>query len=281
MTRSTRLGLSAFRWKRLAAVGAVASAALLSGTAHAQEPTNGPGWAFGSWGGEIAVATVSVSALAGGTFLPQRHSRLGPDMAHPFSEGPDGWSYVTAFAAPIVLGTGAYFIEGYLRSGTGPASIDKPYAMALMPLLIEAESVALAEGMTEMLKHAVGRCRPRAWHDDKCDGASEDDFAAFPSGHTSFPSAFAGARLVFALRSEGSEVTALRWINFGLTEASAIATASLRVEAGAHSVTDVVGGWAVGHLAGIGVALMHPMLRSRGLGSIAVGPTSVTWMGSF
>ena len=61
------------RFARALPLAAGTAAVLLAGgTARAQDPTNGPGWAFGSWGGEIAVATVSLGAFLAGWATPQR-----------------------------------------------------------------------------------------------------------------------------------------------------------------------------------------------------------------
>lgn len=254
---------------------------LLPRVAHAQQ-TNGPSWAFDSWGGEVAIAAISAATGATSLAIPQARRTRAPDDPHPDNDTASLASHITAFAGPLTLGAGMYFLEWRLRL----EDVRAPHAWAFVPFLIEAEAIALSGGITEILKRAVGRCRPRSWNattetcDDDGTSSSDDNFAAFPSGHTAFASTLAGVRLVLAARSTGTTLTALRWINYGVTEGLAIATGGLRVNAGAHSVTDVLAGWALGHAAGIGVALMHPMKTSP-YGHVAVGPGSVSWSGAF
>lgn len=265
-----------------AATALLAVPLLVAPAAACAQTTNGPTWAFDSWGGEVAVATLSAATGVTSLFLPQSRRRRAPDDPRPDDDASSIASHITAIAAPLSLGAGMYFLDWRLRVD----DIRTPHAWALLPVLVEGEAIALSGGLTEIIKRAVGRCRPRNWDAATAtcadDGTSDSDdhFAAFPSGHTSFVSTLAGVRLVMAARSTGSTLTALRWIHFGATEALSIATGGLRVTAGAHSVTDVLAGWALGHAVGIGVALMHPM-RLTPYGHIAIGPGRVSWSGAF
>ena len=234
---------------------AAASLALLSTPALADppgEPSNLPHWAFGSGYGELGLGAVSVLSL-GLNLVPPRHSGLGPDAARAFDPGYDTASYVTAFAVPAFAVIVSAGIESSVWSGLG-----QPETSANRAVLIELESFMLAEGLTGGLKAIVGRCRPRAWDGHACSTSDSDNFAAFPSGHTSGVSAIAGANLGLAIRSHG-KLARLRWTTFVLAELTAIATAALRVGAGAHSVTDVLGGFVLGNGTGVGVAYLHAM----------------------
>lgn len=249
------LGMFDLRRSRRALLAAgMASVLLVNAPARADEPSNGPGWTYGGGYGEAVLAAASFASLSL-NLVPPRHSNLGPDAAHAADQGYGTASYATAFVLPAVtllIGSG---VESELWSGLGAGS---PEARANRAVLIQLESFALAEGMTGGLKAAVGRCRPFAWNGQACKPSDKDNFAAFPSGHTSGVSALAGTNLVLAIRSHG-RLARLRWATFLLTEIAALATAALRVGAGAHSWTDVLGGWAIGHGAGMGVAFLHPM----------------------
>lgn len=264
---------SLFGWSGAAAL----AVAVITGDARADEATNRFSPAFSSWGGEIAVGAVSIGTGITGFLLPQTRRGLAPDQARPDDDGLEAASWVTAIA-PAGFHLATYFLEWRLR-----ASDDQDaHAWAFMPMLVEAEAVSLAMGTTQIVSRAVGRCRPRAWDDvhETCPSGDDDSFASLPSIGTTIPSALAGSRLVFALRSKGSALTAMRWINYGATEVLALASGGLNVGAGAGSITDVLAGWAIGHAAGIGVALMHPMGPAP-LGRVAIGPGSVSWSGAF
>jgi membrane-associated phospholipid phosphatase len=280
--RSYTLATQSRAW-RLAKWGCTTAAALgmmlVETPARADEPMSGPrfvpGWAGDVPVGEIVLGAASVGGL-GFYLLPQNKGKWGPDAAHARQATSDAASYGTAFTLPLVVGFSTWLIEGSMLRD---ARVSAPYARALLPLLIEVESLALAVGLTGAIKSIAGRCRPRSWSNETKMCASDDDeeYAAFPSGHTSLSSALAGTRLVLAIRSNG-RLRGLRWVAFGLTEAAAITTAVLRVTAGAHSTSDVAGGWGLGHVVGAGVALMHSTVP---IGRIAVGPTGVNWSGTF
>lgn len=271
--RASKLSCSLVGWSAAAAL----AAAVLAGDARADEAANRFAPAFSSWGGEIAVGAVSIGTGLTGFLLPQTRRDLAPDQARPLDERLDTASWVTALV-PAGFHLATYFLEWRLRADDDQDA----HAWAFMPLLVEAEAVSLAMGTTQIVSRAVGRCRPRAWDavHETCPVADDDDFASLPSLGTTIPSALAGSRLVFALRSKGTALTAMRWINYGATEVLALASGGLGVGAGAGSITDVLAGWAIGHAAGIGVALMHPMGPAP-LGRVAIGPGSVTWSGAF
>jgi membrane-associated phospholipid phosphatase len=215
------------------------------------EPVSRPDWAFGELGAEIALGAGTLGSLAF-WFLPQKESEWGPAEAREESEA---WGIAADFSGAwlgsvsgMISGWGlevSYYNEHHLRDG---------YLNALRTTIIDGEATSLASGLTFLLKRTTGRCRPRAYHDGKCDG---DEYDAFPSGHTAPVAALAGVRLVLALGS--TQFVSQRWVAFGVTEAGSIATAAFRVLAGAHSWDDVLGGWILGHATGSLMALAHPL----------------------
>ena len=88
----------------------------------------------------------------------------------------------------------------------------------------------------------------------------------------------AGVQLALAIRSSGAP--GFRYASFAVAESAAIATAFLRVAAGAHSWEDVTVGWVLGHATGIAVAYTHPMVDiSPARGALpSYAPTSFSIM---
>src|SRR5262249_53540363 len=147
---------------------------------------------------EGAFATASVISLTS-YLLPQHRSTIGPDARHEYVRAPDYVSYGTALVVPGLAMVIGYFVEG---ASWQNYRATKPWGRAAYVPIIQLESFALAEGLTGAIKATVGRCRPLAWASDKqgCKIDAEDNFAAFPSGHTSGVAAVAGANFVIALR---------------------------------------------------------------------------------
>ncbi len=226
--------------------------ALGGGSAEAQQP-NGPDYAFGSPGGEVALTALSALSLAAFA-LPQRQGQWAPSSERPAHEGFEAASdFVGGGIGASWQLVGSYGLEvGYYEQH----QVDDALGRAFRTSLIDLQAMALATGVTMVLKRVSGRCRPRAWHDGSCGPEPEHD--AFPSGHVTPVSAVAGSHLLLALRSDGDPLR--RQLAFGFAEAASVATALLRVLAGAHSWEDVVAGWAVGHASGALVSIAHPMV---------------------
>jgi membrane-associated phospholipid phosphatase len=192
-------------------------------------------------------------------------------------------SGLTAFATPVVISLASWYVEGWMLHD---AHAPNPYTTALMSTLVDIEAIGFAEMSTGITKAIAGRCRPRSWKTlpngtSACvpdSGNPSEEYRAFPSGHTAAPSALAGARFVTAVRAKG-RFKKLHWVTFAFAEAASFATAALRVDAGAHSWSDVFAGWAIGHLAGAGIAAVHfPQPR---LGRLGLSPAGFTWSGAF
>ncbi|MBV6519936.1 MAG: hypothetical protein MNPFHGCM_00039 [Gemmatimonadaceae bacterium] len=124
-------------------------------------------------------------------------------------------------------------------------------------------SVVTAGLLTSLIKGGVGRVRPRALVNDieayqPGKGFFNNDFASFPSGHTS--SAFAAATVLAAGLSK-AQPRHSRWIRLGLYGAAAAVGLS-RMYENAHWASDVFAGAAIGTLSGMHVvrqrAVAHP-----------------------
>lgn len=256
--------------------------ALLWGAPAAAQrsPAAAPDWAFGAAGGEIAVAAVSVASLST-VLLPQRHSTWGAATSQDWDERLGLVSDFTgAFFGTTILAGGMYAFESaYLLD----AGVPEPFGRALRTSLIDVEAVMLATGVTNVIKRLSGRCRPRAWHQGRC-GRDDTDFDAFPSGHTAPVAAIAGVRLLLALRTPGD--ASLRLGAVSVAETATLVTMALRMGAGAHSWEDVGTGMIVGHVTGIALAALHPMIdlppaAPGALSAPATGGTAFTWSGTF
>jgi membrane-associated phospholipid phosphatase len=124
----------------------------------------------------------------------------------------------------------------------------------LVDLLVVAEAAALGADVTQAVKYAVGRRRPRALHAGPDEARGPDDDLSFFSGHTSLAcSLVAAAGTVSTLRGYPSAP----WV-FGAGGALAAGAGWLRMAGDAHWLTDVLAGAAVGTAMGLAVPrLLH------------------------
>ncbi len=109
--------------------------------------------------------------------------------------------------------------------------------------------------ITEISRLLVQRPRPFVYGDPAQHGAEFAHYTSFVSGHTSFATT-AGVALVCTLagRRATRPFIALAILNAAIW---AISTASFRVAAGRHFVTDTLGGMLVGASVAVIVALWH------------------------
>lgn len=142
--------------------------------------------------------------------------------------------------------------------------------------LIPYAAAAPAEGWTDLLDHAAGRYRPRAFRGDR-----DTLLATLPAGPPVFAPVYAGARLISALRSTDKRFHLNRWLSFGLTEVAATVSTVLRTSPGPTMARDVFTSLAIGHASGAGAAIAHPVMRKLKLGTIMLSPTHVSWTGVF
>lgn len=169
-------------------------------------------------------------------FAPDR-----PLMA-PFAHAPDLASDLT-LAAGIVL-------PAVCLIGSG-------FGDALTLVAMYAETMALAQGLKEIMKATLPRYRPYMYQQDPPAEllADRDRFASFPAGHATM--AFASAAYlasVFAACHPDSPL-AVPLVAGGAV--LACVTAGLRIAAGQHFLTDALVGAALGSLCGVVVPLLH------------------------
>lgn len=127
-------------------------------------------------------------------------------------------------------------------------------------LLIYGETMAINVGVASLVKHLVQRPRPYVYSTDPevrayAKDAGRDAYMSFYSGHAAatFGAAMSGAYLLGA--SEASK--SARSVAFGAGFGAAAMTATLRVRAGKHFVSDVLVGAIVGTAIGATVPALH------------------------
>lgn len=230
---------------------------------------------------------LSLGALAANAtaLLPQQTSDWGPDAPHPRNTDANTWSDATGGWGGTFVGFGAgYVLESAHLADAGVQHGAGVYA--LRQSIVDVQATLYTASIVFGLKRLTGRCRP--WHfvprgPSGAPGCLDVAHDAFPSGHTAPMGALAGARLITASLATGP--AGFRWASFGLTEAMAITTAILRVEAGAHSWSDVVTGFLIGHAVGVLVAFAHPMTPvdrrdlTGGIGAPAEGGFALHYSG--
>ena len=117
-----------------------------------------------------------------------------------------------------------------------------------------ADAVGWSAVAVQWLKVAIGRERPVMYTSGAVAAASDrDNQRSFPSSHTTVAFAAATAYLVIARREHLSHRTRTALLLYG----AALAAGVLRVEAGKHFPTDVMGGAALGSGLGWLAATIH------------------------
>ena len=136
---------------------------------------------------------------------------------------------------------------------------EKSVQTGLVDGMIYAESLSITFGLTDMIKLAVRRPRPRAYIDAEAhqgqnySNASTDSALSFFSGHASL-TATVGATATY-LAFVRSPHTARPWITLALATGLTTFVSVERVRAGKHFPTDVIAGAVAG--AGIGIIVPH------------------------
>ena len=124
--------------------------------------------------------------------------------------------------------------------------------------VVFANALAVTAAATEWLKVLTHRSRPVLYTGVAPAAATDpDNRRSFPSGHAALAFAAATSYAVMARR----ERLPHRTRNAVLLLAGAVGVATLRVAAGQHFPTDVLGGAAVGSGIGWLVARVHPTVR--------------------
>jgi len=221
------------RWTRHGLLIAWAGAAAVPALGAAQAPAYRAGW--GAW--TVALGASGLAALPELLHLP----RGAPPCAPCDPAGLPGIDRWVVGRASRAAGTGSNLVllgvagGGLLASGTrGNAA-----------MIVNA--VAFTSLATEWTKALVHRSRP-IMYTSRAVGVMDDrdNRRSFPSGHTAAAFAAATSYAIMAHRQNLAHATR----NDILLFAGAATVGSLRVAAGRHFVTDVLGGAVVG--AGVG-----------------------------
>jgi membrane-associated phospholipid phosphatase len=137
--------------------------------------------------------------------------------------------------------------------------------------VVYLESMLIATGTTEIIKHSAGRPRPYNYlpaqqrpDDPTYDVTQSEAFHSMPSGHAS--ASFCGA--AFAMTDHLLSRPQAGWIErAGVAFTGGLLagmTSSLRVSAGKHFPSDVITGGAIGISSGVVVPMTHHYLTPRG-----------------
>ncbi len=174
----------------------------------------------------------------------------------PYSRGADVTSTVleiSSIAAPLVLAL----------------TLDRPEVFEA--LVVGAEALLLAEGVKSWVKYLVPRYRPYVYTGGAAGVEPQEDAQSFPSGHATM--AFAGATTASLLVSIYWPDSPWRVPVIAASYGVAAATATLRVLAGMHFITDVATGALIGSACAVGVTLLHVERGSSG-GAGRAGPSA-------
>ena len=126
---------------------------------------------------------------------------------------------------------------------------------------IHAEALLLDLSVTEAFKEGIHRKRPLMYDPTIPLNAkyTRDNFKSFFSGHTSTVATMSFCfAAVFAQYNPDSKAKPAIW---ALCAALPAATGALRYAAGKHYFTDILTGYAVGALIGVGVPYLHSIKR--------------------
>jgi membrane-associated phospholipid phosphatase len=222
----------------------------------------------------VGVVAATVPLIFANQFAPASCRWCGGAIGKPVN-GVDDWFHEHLTTA-VFSRTDANTLSSVLAYGVMPAAALTSAFLATGPdatsgagarnVVIIAETVAVAEGLTEAIKFTAGRQRPYVHyqHVNPANGAGTVDFPAlssdanlsFPSGHTSLAASI-GTSAAMLATLERSPAAPWLWAGTGVVT---VATGMLRMISESHYFTDVLGGAAIG--AGCGV--LFPLLHRRG-----------------
>jgi hypothetical protein len=228
-------------------------------------------------GRELLLLGLGAGLASGGLILQSNQSPLQQEDLADLSSSDincldrgatDNWSPSADQASDILVG--CLVASPVVLAATGRGARD-PVTI----LVMYAETMLLANGVTQMTKGLVQRNRPYVYNDDPDIPESQklevDARRSFPSSHAT--NAFASA--VFLSTVYGRlypESNARGWVWAG-SVGTAGTIAWLRCRAGQHFPTDVLIGSAIGTLVGYFVPWLHEREGvSMGLGSVGSQP---------
>lgn len=149
---------------------------------------------------------------------------------------------------------------------------DTSWSRLIDDTLPVAETVAISQILTQIVKFSVGRQRPYAHFADPGAPSSNDDNASFWSGHSALGfSITASSGLICHWRHYWTEPYV-----WGTGIAISLSTEYLRIGADKHYLSDVV----VGGLVGIGSGLLVPRLMRRDIKIVPI-PDGAAVVGTF
>jgi membrane-associated phospholipid phosphatase len=222
----------------------------------------------------VGVVGATVPLIFANQFAPDSCRWCGGAVGKPVN-GVDNWFHEHLTTA-VFSRTDANTFSSVLAYGVMPAAALTSAFLATGPdatsgagarnVVIIAETVAVAEALTEAIKFTAGRQRPYVHyqHVNPATGGGTADFPAlssdanlsFPSGHTSLAASI-GTSAAMLATLEKSPAAPWLWAGTGVVTA---ATGTLRMISESHYFSDVLGGAAIG--AGCGV--LFPLLHRRG-----------------
>ncbi len=141
--------------------------------------------------------------------------------------------------------------------------------------VLYGQSLSLAYVFKESLKTSILRYRPYAYYYDTPTKMLQNPKVknSFPSGHTTL--AFQSATFITTVAILEDFPTPWKYGLIGGSMSLAIGTAVLRVTSGAHYITDVIAGAALGSVAGITIPLFHQKTTKENPLSLGIVPSSL------
>ena len=148
-------------------------------------------------------------------------------------------------------------------------------------IIMYAEALAWSWTLKESLKSGVQRYRPYMYGDDfPEDKVDEGDYLrSFPSGHTTL--AFNGAVFTSYVFAKYFPNRVSTYVVIPTVCSVAVATAALRVAAGAHFLSDVLAGAALGAFTGFLVPFLHTLPAKKSSVTPVVSPAGVSLRAKF
>jgi membrane-associated phospholipid phosphatase len=181
---------------------------------------------------------------------------LDRSLMGPYDSALDDFSTVLSYGILAAPASVLFFL---------PPSWETAWTYAAM----YGEAFFLAYGLKDCAKNLFPRYRPYTYYGPVPAGQEDEYRESMPSGHTSL--AFMGATfLMTALLEEGVDPK-LAWPIIGGGYALACATGALRIASGAHFLSDVAVGAALGGLVGWAVPALHRRRPEAAKASIAIG----------
>jgi membrane-associated phospholipid phosphatase len=231
----------------------VLSLLAVTGTASvAQGPPQAPIYRS-SWADVAAVAGTGVVALLPGFLeLPGGAPSCAPCSPSGLP-GIDRW--VVGKRSPLARNGSTVLLLGVGGMATYLAAHDRSATQARGNVAVIANSISWTAASTDWLKVTFHRKRPVLYTSGAvAAAAAPDSRRSFPSGHTAVAFAVATSYLVMANREHLPHRTRDAMLLYG----GATGVGALRMVAGSHFPTDVLGGAVLGVGIGWLVALVHP-----------------------